>query len=355
MRIAQIAPLYEAVPPAKYGGTERVIAAICDGLVALGHEVTLFAAATSATAAELVEVVPTPLRQWMTREEMLGVAPHLHLRMLADIYDRAGDFDVIHSHADIWTLPFALRSATPTVLTMHGRLDLEHVRQTLPLYPDVPMVSISAHQRDAVRDIAVNWVGTIHNGLDLGHYHVADQPRGGHLAFVGRINPEKGPALAVEIARRTDRELRVAAKIDPMDVDYYRGEIEPLFAANAVRFIGELAESEKPAFYASASATLFPSDWPEPFGLVMIESMAAGTPVIALRRGSVPEVIVDGVTGFVCDDLDQMVQAIEHVGEIDPDDCRRRAASFDAATMCAGYEQMFRSQGQRAEQLTHAA
>jgi len=343
VKIAQIAPLYESVPPVGYGGTERVIAGICDGLVDLGHEVTLFAAGTSSTKAELVQVVPTPLRKRMSREEMVDVAPHLHLRMFSDVYARADEFDVIHSHADIWTLPFALRADTPTVITMHGRLDLDHVRETLPLYPSVPLVSISDHQRTAVADLDVNWAATVYNGLDLDHYLAHRPPKDSHLVFVGRISPEKDPAAAVEIARRSGRSLHVAAKIDPLDLEFYSSEIEPLFAENHVRFIGEIEEDRKPSFYGDAAATLFPSDWPEPFGLVMVESMAAGTPVIALRRGSVPEIIVDGVTGFICDDIDEMVDAVKHIDEIDPDACRKHATSFDVSAMCAGYARVYRA------------
>ncbi len=341
MKIAQIAPLYETVPPSGYGGTERVIAALCDGLTELGHDVTLFAAGGSHTRATLVEILPAPLRVNMTRREMEDVAPHLHLRMLADIFNRADDFDLIHSHADVWTLPFTPTSPTPTLLTMHGRLDLAHVRHTLPLYPRVPLVSISDAQRIAVRDLDVAWARTVYNGLDLTSYYAPPVTRCDHLAFVGRINAEKGPALAVEVARRTGRALHVAAKIDPMDVEYYRDEIEPLFRANDVDFHGELEEDEKPAFYGSAAATLFPSDWPEPFGLVLIESMAAGTPVIALRRGSVPEIVVDGVTGFICDTVEEMVEAVSHIGEIDREACRARAALFDVQSMSAGYESVY--------------
>src|SRR5215207_2568483 len=232
MRIAQIAPLYEAVPPSAYGGTERVIAALCDGLVELGHEVTLFAAGESTTRADLVEVVPAPLRLGMTQQELSDVAPHLHLHMLASVYERAAEFDVIHSHADIWTLPFADPSPTPSVLTMHGRLDLAHVRLALPLYPHIPLVSISDHQRLAVADISVNWAATVYNGLDLDQYLTVSAARGEHLAFVGRINPEKRPDLAVEVARRTGRSLHVAAKVDPVDIEYYQTKIEPLFGAN---------------------------------------------------------------------------------------------------------------------------
>jgi glycosyltransferase involved in cell wall biosynthesis len=343
MRIAQIAPLYEAVPPAAYGGTERVIAALSNGLTALGHDVTLFAAGGSSTHARLVEVVAAPLRLRMSRREMVDVAPHLHLRMLADVYERAAEFDVIHSHIDIWTLPFARKAATPTVITMHGRLDLDHVQHTLPMYPNVPLVSISDNQRRAVEGLGVNWAATVHNGLDLSRYHATRSARGRHLIFVGRINPEKGPLLAVEIARRAGRPLHVAAKIDPLDVDYHRNEVEPVFRKHRVEFVGELEEPDKPAFYASAAATVFPSDWPEPFGLVMIESMAAGTPVIALRRGSVPEIIIDGVTGFICDSVSEMIEAVHRVEEIDPDACRRRAASFDASQMSAAYERVYQS------------
>jgi glycosyltransferase involved in cell wall biosynthesis len=263
--------------------------------------------------------------------------------MLADVYDRADDFDIIHSHADLWTLPFADRSLTTTLLTMHGRLDRDDVRQTLAMYPYVPLASVSDHQRDPLRDVHVRWAGTVHNGLDLAHYRSVDVRRDRHCVFVGRIHPEKGPALAVEVARQAGRPLRVAAKIDPVDVDYHRRVIEPLFRACDVQFVGELDEADKPEFFAGAACTLFPSDWPEPFGLVMIESMAAGTPVVALRRGAVPEIIVDGETGFVCDDIDEMVAAVARVDEIDPERCRQHAARFDARSMSRGYVALYES------------
>ena len=184
-------------------------------------------------------------------------------------------------------------------------------------------------------------MATVPNGLDLWRYGSTRVERGNQLAFVGRINPEKGPATAVRVAGRAGRPLTVAAKVDPLDHEYHEREIVPLFEANDVDFVGELTEADKPRFYASAAATLFPSDWPEPFGLVMIESMAAGTPVIALRRGSVPEIVVDGVTGFICDDEDAMVAAVHRLDEIDPDACRRHAATFGAASMCARYERVY--------------
>ncbi len=222
MRIAQIAPLYEDVPPRTYGGTERVIAALCDGLVARGHDVTLFATGGSQTDARLESVISASLRVRMNPTEMADIGGHLHLRMLADVYGQASDFDVIHSHIDLTTLPFVESSVTPTVLTLHGRLDTPVVQRVLPMYPGVALVSISDHQRQAVDGLPVEWVATVPNGLDLGEYHRQRRGAGDYLAFVGRITEEKRPDLAVEVARRTGWPLRVAAKVDPVDVAYYQ-------------------------------------------------------------------------------------------------------------------------------------
>jgi glycosyltransferase involved in cell wall biosynthesis len=341
MRIAQLAPLYEDVPPTAYGGTERVIANLCDGLTAAGHDVTLFATGTSRTRASLEPMVNAPLRDGMTAAEMADVGPHLHLRMLADVFERAADFDVIHSHVDLWTLPFAGSVATPTVLTLHGRLDMPSAQRLLPMYPEISLVSISDHQRLALGGLGVRWAATVPNGLDLDDYHRQPRQAGTHLAFVGRICPEKRPDHAVEIARRTGRNLQVAAKVDPTDEEYFAESIKPLFDRNDVEYLGEVGERHKPEFYAAAAATLFPSDWPEPFGLVMIESLAAGTPVIALRRGAVPEVIEHGVSGFICDDVDEMVATVGRIDEIDPAACRQRARAFGADQMCARYESVY--------------
>jgi glycosyltransferase involved in cell wall biosynthesis len=339
VKIAQVAPLFEAVPPGAYGGTERVIAVLCDCLVAQGHEVTLFAPETSETAAKL-EAFEQPLRERFSREELVDLAPHLHLQMLAELCRRADEFDVVHSHLDIWTLPFTLLCDTPTVLTMHGRLDLDYLRDLLPRYASVPLVSISDDQRRAVADLDLTWAATVYNGLDFTSYQDVTHDSDGYLGFVGRIAEEKGPLAAIEIARRCGLPLRMAAKVDPLDEEYYEEEVKPEMGPD-VEFIGEIEEPDKPAFYAGARATLFPSDWPEPFGLVMIESLAAGTPVIALRRGSVPEVIEDGVTGFICDDVEGMVRATERIDEIDPEDCRRHAERFSSEAMCRGYEQVY--------------
>jgi glycosyltransferase involved in cell wall biosynthesis len=341
LRIAQVAPLYENVPPDGYGGTERVIAGLCDGLVAAGHDVTLFAAGGSQTSARLEPVVDAPLRQRMSAEEMAEVAPHLHLRMLSDIYARSDDFDIIHAHTDVWTLPFAEKSTTPTLITMHGRLDIPLAQQPLSLYPGAALVSISDDQRLALDGVDVGWLATIPNGLDLRAYQHQPRGRSDYLAFVGRLCPEKRPDIAVEIAAATGWPLRVAAKVDPCDQDYFDEQIAPLFEAHDVEFVGELGEDDKPAFYAGAVATLFPSDWPEPFGLVMIESLAAGTPVIALRRGSVPEVLVDGSCGYICDDTQGMIDAVARLDEIDPAMCRQRADDFNVDTMCTRYQRAY--------------
>ena len=339
MRIAQIAPLFETVPPTAYGGTERVIAGLCNELTRAGHEVTLFAAGGSSTDAQLVEVVPHPLRSAMTRQQMIEVSPHLHLRMLTEVF-ASGEFDVIHAHTDIWTLPFLERSTTPVVMTMHGRLDIDTVLQVLPLYPGAPLVSISNAQRRPTDGMGLNWAGTVYNGLDLSEYTV-DRPRD-YLAFVGRIAAEKRPDWAVEVARRVGLPLRVAAKIDPLDTDYWDQRIKPLFEANDVDFVGEISESEKPEFYGGAIATLFPIDWPEPFGLVMIESMAAGTPVLALDRGSVPEVIEHGVSGLISTDLDAMVRSVADLERLDPRRCRASAQRFSAKAMSRRYVSVYR-------------
>ncbi len=345
MRIALVSPLYETVPPPKYGGTERVIGALANDLVRRGHDVTLFAAGGSQTNAKLVPCSRRPLRTTMTRAELEFTAPHLHLKMLADVCARAGEFDIIHSHADIWTLPFVAASSTPIVVTMHGRLDLDNLRTILPLYPRTPLISISDSQREPLADLDVRWAATCYNGLDLWEYQhtpvgVKSDP---YLAFVGRITPEKRPDWAIEVARRAGMRLKIAAKVDPLDQDYWTDEIEPLIAADPnVEFIGEIGEAEKPNFLSRAAGLVFPIDWPEPFGLVMIESMAAGTPVIALNNGSVPEVIEHGRSGFICETLDDMVHAARNLHQIDRTECIKASQRFSAAAMTDQYLATYR-------------
>ena len=341
MRIAQIAPLYEAVPPRAYGGTERVVAALCNQLCKAGHDVTLFASGESVTDAHLAAIVPAPLREHMSRQALIDTAPHLHLQMLSEVYRRADEFDLIHAHTDLLTLPFVQLTTTPTVITMHGRLDIDIVSRILPLYPEVPLVSISDNQRRVVDHFPLRWIGTAYNGLNLDQYARQPLNKGGHLAFVGRLTEEKRPDWAVEVSRRTGIPWRVAAKIDPIDIAYWESTIEPLFKANEVDYVGEIAEAEKPAFFADAAATLFPADWPEPFGLVIIESLAAGTPVIALRRGSIPELLTDGVNGYICDDVEEMIDAVARIDLIDPEACRASARRFSDKSMTDRYLEIY--------------
>lgn len=343
VRIAQVAPLFEDVPPPAYGGTERVIAGLCDSLVAAGHDVTLFATATSQTSASLAPAVEAPLRERMDSDEIANVAPHLHLRMLADVAANAGEFDIVHSHLDLLALPFAEVADTPMVVTLHGRLDIAEVQRILPLYRDVSFVSISDEQRRALEGSRMKWAATVPNGLDLSRYLAEPRGAGDYLAFVGRFCPDKRPDLAIEIASRTGWPLRLAAKVDPTDEEYFKDEIEPLLATPNVEYVGELCEDDKPAFYAGAAATLFPSDWPEPFGLVLIESLAAGTPVVALRRGAVPEIIEHATSGYICDDVDDMVESVERAVMLDSGECRARAGEFSVDRMRQRYEAVYRA------------
>ena len=345
LRIAQVAPLIETVPPRQYGGTERVIYGLTEQLVRLGHDVTLFAAGGSQTSARFVAAAPAPFRQTMTKEALIEIAPHLHLQMLADVYHRADEFDLIHAHTDIWTLPFMRLSSVPTVLTLHGRLDLDVVQRVFPLYPEIPLVSISDSQRGPLDHFPIEWAGTVYNGLPLDAYFDAPARPREYLAFIGRITPEKRPDWAVEIASRAGLPLRVAAKVDPLDVEYWEHEIRPLFAQHGTDFIGEISEQDKPDYFAGAHCLVFPVDWPEPFGLVMIEALAAGTPVVALRRGAVPEVLKDGESGYICDTIGEMVDAIRRIAEGDgpsPERCRERAREFSDAAMALRYEEVYR-------------
>jgi glycosyltransferase involved in cell wall biosynthesis len=295
MRIAQIAPLMEAVPPKLYGGTERVVAYLTDELVAMGHEVTLFASGDSTTTATLNAGCPRALRLDPTVRD--HIAPLI--AMLETAARCAGEYDVIHLHCDYLGYPVLSRAGVPFLTTLHGRLDLPELKQIYETYPDVPVVSISDSQREPLPE--ARYIATVYHGLpeDLLRPGGGD---GGYLAFLGRISPEKSPDRAIRIAARAGMKLKIAAKIDAVDREYFAAEIEPLLAQPHVEFLGEIAEHEKSEFLGNAAGLLFPIVWREPFGLAMIEAMACGTPVIALRNGSVPEVIDEGVTGFVVDD-----------------------------------------------------
>ncbi|MHB8575989.1 MAG: glycosyltransferase family 4 protein [Dehalococcoidia bacterium] len=334
MKIAQIAPLQEAVPPRGYGGTERVVSWLTEELVRRGHDVTLFATGDSQTSATLVPVVPQALRP-------AGVPDYLPATMLGlgRAFARAGEFDIIHSHIDVPAVPFAAMVRTPVVFTMHGRLDLAYHRVLYDGYPDLNYVSVSNNQRRLLP--SWNWRGTVYNGIDVADYNY--RPRQGeYLAFLGRISPEKGVEDAVKVARLAGMPLKIAAKVDPRDQEYYES-IKHLLKGPDVEFIGEVNQHEKDAFLGRACALIFPIQWPEPFGLVMVEAMAAGTPVIAGRFGSVPEVLDDGITGFVCDSVDEMALAAERVAELDREACRRVVEErFSAPRMADGYEAIYR-------------
>jgi glycosyltransferase involved in cell wall biosynthesis len=337
MRIAQVPPLYEAVPPRFYGGTERVVAHLTDALVELGHQVTLFASADARTKAELVPV----------RDQAIRLDPALlksdlaaHMTQLAEVRRRADEFDIIHFHTDMIHFPFFEALAAKTVTTLHGRLDLKDLDAVYRRWNQFPLVSISDDQR---RPLAfANWAGTVHHGMAADLYRF--QPRSeGYLAFLGRISPEKRPDRAIAIARRLGKRLKMAAKVDAADRAYFHEQIEPLIMAEPlVEFIGEIGDDEKSGFLGGAEALLFPIDWPEPFGLVMIEAMACGTPVVAYACGSVPEVIEEGVTGFIVRDDDQAVEAVRRIGQLDRARVRQRfEAQFSATAMARRYVDLY--------------
>jgi glycosyltransferase involved in cell wall biosynthesis len=336
VRIAIAAPMMESIPPPLYGGTERVVSTLTEELVRRGHHVTLFASGDSRTSASLVACAPRGLRLDPTAGDMMACA-----RMeLSEVYRRAGDFDLIHNHIDYSAFPFARLSRTPTVTTAHGRLDLAHIRPEYARFPEQRLISISDSQRGPLP--SANWVRTVYNGIDLKHFHF--QATGGdYMVFLGRISPEKRPDRAIEIAREVGMRLVIAAKVDPLDQAYYDTTIAPLIRdCPLVEYVGEVNEAEKDALLGGAYAYLFPIDWPEPFGLTMVEAMATGTPVVAYRAGSVPEVIVDGVTGIICDSFRAMVDAVPRISSLDRRACRQHVARwFSAEAMAEGYEQAY--------------
>jgi glycosyltransferase involved in cell wall biosynthesis len=331
MRIAQIAPLHEACPPRYYGGTERVVSYLTEELVALGHEVTLFASGDSRTSARLVPICPRALRLDS------GVADPLvyHLVMFNRVAARAAEFDILHFHTDYLHFPVFAGLGVPTVTTLHGRLDLPDLPVAYAEFPEMPLVSISDNQRLPLP--WANWRATVHHGLPRDLYRPGSGA-GGYLAFIGRISPEKRLDRAVEIARRVGLPLKIAAKVDKVDRSYFDAVIRPLLAAPAIEYLGEISDDEKGQFLGEAAALLFPIDWPEPFGLAMIEAMANGTPTIAFRCGAVSEVIDDGVTGFIVDDLDAAVAAVRPALTLSRAAVRRRFEQhFSAGRMAGDY------------------
>jgi glycosyltransferase involved in cell wall biosynthesis len=335
LRIAQIAPLYESVPPKMYGGTERVVAYLAEALVRRGHQVSLFASGDSTAKVPLVAGCPSALR--LSGLDHIG--PALHLPMLSKIYERSERFDVIHSHVDYWSFPMARLASVPSVSTMHGRLDVEALMPVYRHYSDLPLVSISDAQRAPLPNM--NWVSTVYHGLPRNLLRFNPGP-GNYLAFLGRISREKRPDLAIEVARRAKVPLKIAAKVDKVDRDYFENIIKPLLSTPGVEFIGEIDDARKEEFLGGAFGLLFPVDWPEPFGLVMIESLACGTPVIARPCGSVPEVLRDGVSGLMASGMDELVDAVRRVGKLSRRSCREEfEARFTADVMAANYEHVY--------------
>jgi glycosyltransferase involved in cell wall biosynthesis len=313
MKIAQIAPLMESCPPRHYGGTERIVSYLTEELVRRGHDVTLFASGDSRTAARLVRCSDIALRL------NPAVKNHLpyHMIMLDEVMRRADDFDVLHFHIDLLHFPLIRDFAGRTMTTLHGRLDLPDLRPFHAAFPEIPLVSISRAQRRPLPH-GVNWVDNVPHGLPARLLSFTASPTGGYLAFLGRISPEKRPDRAIEIAMRAGLPLKIAAKVDAADQAYWDKVIAPMIRTHGnVEFVGEIDERLKAEFLGQARGLLFPIDWPEPFGLVMIEAMACGTPVVAFRAGSVPEVIDEGVTGLVVDTVEEAVAAVGRLGELD--------------------------------------
>lgn len=334
MRIAQISPLYESVPPQFYGGTERVVSILTEGLVRNGHDVTLFASGDSKTSARLIPICRDALRLSNIKDPCAD-----HLLQLAMVYDRAEEFDLIHSHVDYFTLPFAQKSTTPTVTTLHGRLDAPELQGIHRYYQWHPLISISDSQR--IPFPFANWVATIHHGVPMEQFGFYPEP-GDYLAFLGRIAPEKRPDIAIAIAQKTGIPLKMAAKVSNQDREYFETVICPLIKPPLIDFIGEIGEHEKNHFLGEALALLFPIDWPEPFGLVMIESLACGTPVIARPCGSVNEILVHRKTGFVHSEINDLVRAVERIGEISRLECRKHIEkNFSAEKMIRRYEKAY--------------
>jgi glycosyltransferase involved in cell wall biosynthesis len=337
MKIAQIAPLYESIPPKLYGGTERVVAHLCNALVDLGHDVTLFAAGEAQTKARLIatrdqsiRLDPTPLKS--------DVAAHL--TTLHEVKKRASQFDILHFHLDLLHLPLFEAHSAKCVTTLHGRLDLKDLRLAYQHWPSMGLVSISESQRAPLADS--NWLATVQNGLDADRYVFQPRPTGTYLAFLGRVSPEKGCDEAIRLAKLARIPLRIAAKVDNADKAYFEAVVQPMLDDPLIQFIGEIGDHEKSDFLGNARALLFPIAWPEPFGLVMIEAMACGTPVIAYNRGAVPEVLHHGVSGFIVSSAEEATKAIERIEQLDRRVIRKLfERQYTADTMARAYVKVF--------------
>ncbi len=335
MRIAQVAPLFESVPPKYYGGTERVVSYLTEELVCQGHEVTLFASGDSVTKAHLVAACRRSLR---LDKHCIDQLSHQVL-MLEHVFQRAAEFDIVHFHVDYLHFPLSRREQLTHVTTLHGRLDIPDLVPLYHEFRDMPVVSISNCQREPLP--WANWQATIYHGVPADTYQFRAEP-GSYLAFLGRISPEKRVDRAIKIARQVQIPLKIAAKVDRVDKDYFEGVVEPLLRDSLIEFVGEIGDGEKDEFLGHAYALLFPIDWPEPFGLAMIEAMACGTPVIAYRSGAVPEVMEEGHTGFIVEGLEDAVEAVRRVPELSRKRCREIFYQrFTAARMAHDYVQLY--------------
>lgn len=333
MRVCQVAPLYESVPPKRYGGTERIISYLTEGLVERGHEVVLCASGDSSTRASLCAPCPEPMRA-------LGPASETrHLILMEQVFEMAPDFDIIHFHTGFIHFPLVKRVPVAHVTTVHGRLDMPELPTMFRYFPEVPLVSISESQREPLPWL--NWQKTVYHGLPVNRYRLHEEA-GSYLAFLGRICAEKRLDRAIRIAARTGRMLKVAAKVDPADENYFKTEIEHLLDSPHVEYLGEVDDREKEDFLGNAYALVFPIDWPEPFGLAMIESFACGTPVIAYRCGSVPEVVEDGISGYIVENEDEAVAAVEKAAKLSRKGCRLYFEErFSADRMVEDYLEMY--------------
>jgi glycosyltransferase involved in cell wall biosynthesis len=335
MRIAQVAPLYESVPPKYYGGTERVVSHLTEKLVRQGHQVTLFASGDSVTKAHLV----APCRRSLRLDKHCMDQLSHQILMLERVFQYAAEFDIVHFHIDYLHFPLSRREQITHVTTLHGRLDIPDLVPLYQEFRDMPVISISNGQREPLP--WANWQATVYHGLRADMYQFHDKP-GIYLAFLGRISPEKRVDRAIEIAKQVQTPLKIAAKVDPVDKDYFESVINPLLRDPLVEFVGEIGKVEKEDFLGNAYALLFPIDWPEPFGLVMIEAMACGTPVIAYRGGAVPEVIEEGHTGFIVEGLEDAVEAVRRVPELSRKRCREIFDQrFTAARMAHDYVRVY--------------
>ncbi len=338
MRIAQVSPLIEPVPPSFYGGTERVVSFLTEGLINRGHQVTLFASGDSRTHASLQSIRHRSIRSDPEQPDPTA----FHILELARAFDRSSDFDIIHCHHGYLAFPFAHYNKVPTVHTLHSRLDLPDIVSLMEYFNSIPLVSISNNQRTPLLHLGLRWMATVYHGLPKSSFKFGNG-NGGYLVFLSRISIDKRPDLAIEVAKRTGMPLKLIGKIDAADRDYYEKEVKPLLHAPSIEYAGEIHEHEKLEILGGASALIFPIDWPEPFGLVMIEAMACGTPVIARPFGSVPEVVKDGETGFIVDTVEEMTEAVNRIDKIDRERCFLTAQKqFSAEIMVERYEAVYR-------------